>query len=74
MRVHELIQALQAMPQEAQVDLCICVGDLDNDDAQAEVANAEALAGLAAEVCDDLVQVEETGRVTVRAWYGEGQS
>lgn len=70
MRVHELIAALKEVPQDAEVSLTVCVGELENDAACEEVAHAEAIGGLDVELSDDWRwQTQQDGRVHLISWY-----
>jgi len=66
-----MIEALRAMPFDADVRLCICVGDDDNPAALAEVAFCESLAAFAADADREGLELEEDGTVTLRGWYDE---
>jgi len=59
------------MPADAEVRLCVCVGDDDNPAALAEVAFCEALMAPAANAAGGGLELEEDGTVTLRGWYDE---
>lgn len=70
MKVRELVELLRVVPANAEIRLCVCVGDQDNPAALAEVAFCEALEAEVAPADLEGLELGEDGVLTIRGWYG----